>query len=97
MYQRSLPPLRDYSKLDIQGAEDEMNTSSFFYTQCWLEHLKGYTPQDVLEVCRQETEEGLTSDDLLRQVGLEYLMSSTDEIKKHNSFGLLKLMGQTTE
>jgi hypothetical protein len=97
VYTQTLPPIRDYSNLDIQGAEDEMNTSSFFYSQRWLEHLKGYTPQDILEVYGQATEEVPSDELLLRQVGLDYLMSSTKEINKHNSFGLLKLMGQTTE
>ena len=96
VYQQTLPLVRDYGKLDIQGAEDEMNTSSFFYTQRWLDHLDGYTPQDILEVYKEETE--VTAfEDLLRKVGLEYLRSSTREINKQNSFGLLRLMGQTTE
>lgn len=93
---QSLPPLRDYSKMEIKGAEDEMNTSSFFFTQRWLAHLDGYTPQDITEVT-QESSPDASYGKLLRQVAEEFLMITNVELRNHNSFGILKLMGQTTE
>ena len=96
VFTRSLPPLRDYSTMSIKGAEDEMNTSSFFFTQRWLEHLEGYTPMDVQEVLKP-----LTSDapygERLRQIAESFLEMANIAIKTQNSFGILRLMGQTTE
>jgi hypothetical protein len=93
---QSLPPLRDYSTMEIKGAEDEMNTSSFFHTQRWLSHLEGYSPDDISEVTKALTPEAAFGD-RLRQVSETFLLSANSEIKNHNSFGILKLMGQTTE
>jgi hypothetical protein len=93
---RSLPPLRDYSKMEIKGAEDEMNTSSFFFSQRWLAHLEGYSPEDISEVTRESSSEAPFGE-LLRRVGEEFLSLANAEIKNHNTFGILKLMGQTTE
>ena len=96
VFRRSLPPLREYSKLAIKGAEDEMNVSSFFYTQRWLGHLKGYTPEDILEVVKDSTPEVRFGENL-REVVEGFLSAANQAIKGHNSFGLLKLLGQTTE
>ena len=93
---QSLPPLRDYSKMEIKGAEDEMNTSSFFYTQRWLGHLEGHNPEDIKEVTLSSTPEAPFGE-RLRQVGELFLQDANAQIKNHNSFGILKLMGQTTE
>jgi len=82
--------------MEIKGADDEMNTLSFFYTQRWLAHLKGYTPADIQEVILQSTPEAPFGE-RLRQVAEEYLSLANENIKSHNSFGILKLMGQTTE
>ena len=95
LFSRSLPPLRDYSNMEIKGAEDEMNTSSFFYTHRWLHHLEGYTPTDIQEVTRDTSTE-VTYGELLRTVADEFLTLANESIKKENSFGILKLMGQTT-
>ena len=95
-FSRSLPPLRDYSKMEIKGAEDEMNTSSFFYTQRWIAHLKGYSPVDIQEVTLESTPEAPFGD-RLRLVAEEFLNQANNKIKNYNSFGILKLMGQTTE
>ena len=38
--------------MEIKGAENEMNTSSFFSREQWLGHLEGYTSDDILEVCK---------------------------------------------
>lgn len=73
-----------------------MNTSSFFFTQRWLAHLDGYTPQDITEVT-QESSPDASYGKLLRQVAEEFLMITNVELRNHNSFGILKLMGQTTE
>jgi hypothetical protein len=94
-YSRSLPPLRDYSTLQIKGAEDEMNTS-FFHTQRWISHLKGFTPSDIQEVIRESTPEAPYGE-RLRLVAETFLDISNREIKNQNSFGILRLMGQTTE
>jgi hypothetical protein len=94
-FSRSLPPLRDYSKMEIKGAEDEMNTSSFFYTQRWLAHIKGYTSEDLMEVIQTSTPEAPFGD-LLRQVAEQFLKEVNTNIKDHLSFGILRLMGQTT-
>ena len=93
---RSLPPLRDYSKMEIKGADDEMNTSSFFYSQRWLSLLEGYTPIEIQEVTVQSTPD-VQYGELLRRLVEEFLKDSNSEIKNHNSFGILKLMGQLTE
>lgn len=93
---QSLPPLRDYSKIGIKGAVDEMNTSSFFYSQRWLSHLEGYSAEDISEVIRDTTDEapyGVR----LRQVAETFLLKANTELKNHNTFGLPKLMAQTTE
>ncbi|KAF8801839.1 hypothetical protein BYT27DRAFT_7261632 [Phlegmacium glaucopus] len=95
-FSRSLPPLRDYSKMEIKGAEDEMNTSSFFFTQRWLAHLEGFSPEDVNEVTKQLSPDAPFGE-RLRQVAEEFLSLANAQIKKHNSFGILKLIGQTTE
>jgi hypothetical protein len=95
VFSRSLPPLRDYSKMEIKGAEDEMNTSSFFYTQRWLSHLEGYTPEDIQEVLLQTTLEAPYGE-RLREVAEGFLQMENNEIQRHNSFGILNLMGQTT-
>lgn len=95
-FSRSLPPLRDYSSMVIKGAEDEMNTSSFFYTQRWISHLEAYTPTDIQEVLQLSTRE-VSYGERLRKVAEEFLLLSNSEIKAYNSFGILKLMGQTTE
>jgi hypothetical protein len=95
-YRQSLPPLRDYSTMQIQGAENEMNTSSFFFTQRWIAHLKDYSPADVKEVMKDLVRDAPYGE-RLRQVGEDFLIRVNDEIKNYNSFGILKLMGQTTE
>ena len=92
---RSLPPLRDYSKMEIKGAEDEMNTSSFFYTQRWLHHIKGFTSEDIQEVVLITTPEAPYGG-LLRKVGEEFLKQANAKIKDFSSFGLLRSLGQTT-
>lgn len=96
VFTQSIPPLRDYSKMEILGAEDEMNTSSFFYTQRWLSHLKGYTAEDIQEATLGSTPEAPYGD-RLKHVAEEFLSQANAEIQKHSSFGILKLMGQTTE
>jgi len=95
-YSQSLPPLRDYSRMNIKGAEDEMNTSSFFYTQRWLRFLDGYTPEDMREVC-QTTAIDAPFGDRLREVGEVFLLRLNEQIQNYNTFGLLNLIGQTTE
>ena len=95
-YRQSLPALREYSKLEIKGAEDEMNVSSFFYKERWLDHLKGYTPEDIMEVCKDVTTEFPLAG-VLRKVAYEFLRRSNELIKRHSSFGLPRAMGQTTE
>jgi hypothetical protein len=95
-FSRSLPPLRDYSRMEIKGAEDEMNTSSFFYKQRWLFHLKDYTPQDIQEVLQESTPEAPYGE-LLRQVAEIFLKQANDDIQTHNSFGILIMIGRTTE
>ena len=95
-YSQSLPPLRDYSQMNIKGAEDEMNTSSFFYTQRWLRFLDGYKPEEIREVY-QMTATDAPFGDKLRAVGEAFLLRSNEDIEKHNTFGLLNLIGQTTE
>ena len=95
-FAKSLPPLRDYSLMKIKGAEDEMNISSFFHTSKWFHHLKGYTSKDVEEVLRASTPEARFGE-RLREVAQSYLSQANDELLKHNSFGILRTMGQTTE
>lgn len=73
-----------------------MSTSSFFHTQRWLGHLEGYTPEDINQVT-QQTAPDAPFGERLRQVAEEFLDHANEEIKNHNSFGILKLMGQTTE
>jgi hypothetical protein len=51
-YCQSLPPLCQYSKIEIKGAEDEMNLASFFYKEWWLDYLKGLSLEDVSEVLK---------------------------------------------
>jgi hypothetical protein len=95
-FSRSLPPLRDYSTMKIEGAEDDMNTSSFFYKQRWLFHLKDYTPVDIQEVLKKSSPDAPFGEGLL-QVGVEFLKLANNRIKNYQSFGLLNMMGQTTE
>jgi hypothetical protein len=95
-FSQSLPPLRDYSKMKIKGAEDEMNTSSYFYTQRWLKHLEGFSPEDIGQVTLTLSEEA-SFGDRLRQVAEEFLKNVNRELPNNSSFGILKLMGQTTE
>ena len=95
-FSRSLPPLRDYSNMEIKGAEDEMNTSSFFYTERWLSHLEGYSPKDIEEVLQYTTSEAPIGE-RLRSVAEEFLELANAKIKNYTSFGILKMMGQTTE
>jgi hypothetical protein len=83
--------------MEIKGAEDEMNTSSFFYTQRWLEHLEGFTPEDIQEVNKESAPDEVPFGERLREVAVEFLSQANAEIKKHNSFGILRVMGQTTE
>ena len=59
-------------------------------------HPYGYTPMDIQEVLTQSTSE-VTFGERLRQVAEEFLGLANNEIKNQNSFGILKLMGQTTE
>lgn len=80
----------------IQGAEDEMNTSSFYYTLRWIGHLEGYTPADIREVTLDSTEEAPFGK-RLRQVAEEFLNNVNEQLENHHSFGFLRLMGQTTE
>lgn len=95
-FSRSLPPLRDYSTMKIEGAEDEMNTSSFFFKQRWLYHLKDYTSVDIQEALQSSSPEAPFGGPL-RQVGVAFLKGANSEIKNFQSFGLLNMMGQTTE
>ena len=95
-FARSLPPLCDYSTMEIKGAEDEMNTSSFFYTERWLSHLEGYSPKDVQEVLLLSTNEAPYGE-RLRMVAEQFLDLANAKIKSYTSFGILKMMGQTTE
>ena len=93
---QSLLPLHDYLKMKIKGAEDEMNTSSFFYTQHWLAHLDRYSPEVIKEVT-QESSPGTPYGECLCQVTEEFLMMTNVKIWNHNSFWILKLMRQTTK
>lgn len=94
-FRQSMPPLREYSKMAIKGAEDEMNTSTFFYKERWLEYLKGYSTEDILEAIKDSTPE-VPFGPLLRRVARQFLADSCAMIKEFNSFGLPKLLGQTT-
>lgn len=51
-FHRGITPARNYSTLPVQVPENSSNLSSFFYNDGWLEHIKGYTPQDLYEACR---------------------------------------------
>jgi len=82
--------------MEIKGAEDEMNTSSFFYKERWLNHLKGYSPEDTAQLCVDDDPKAPFGP-LLRRVSHEFLVRSNQELKKHTSFGLPKLIGQTTD
>ena len=95
-FSRSLPPLRDYSKMEIKETEDEMNTSSFYYMQRWLAHLEGYTPEDINEATRSSSPEAPYGEKL-REIGELFLASVNTQLQDHDTFGILKLMGQTTE
>ena len=95
VYRQTFPPPRQYSKMEIKGAEDEMNTSSFFFREGWLGHVEGYKPEDILEVCKASTSE-VAYGDLLRKVMLALFVEMDKELRKHSYFGLPSLMGQTT-
>lgn len=64
--------------------------------QKWIPYLEPYTSEEVLEVCKISSLEAPYGE-LLRKVAEQFLLRMNKEIKNHNSFGLLKLMGQTTE
>ena len=95
VYRQTFPAPRQYSKMEIKGAEDEMNTSSFFSRERWLGHLEGYTPDDILEVCKISAGE-VGYGDFLRKGMLVLFVEMDKELQNHSSFGLPLLMGQTT-
>ena len=95
-YRKHVPSLPEYTKMEIAGAEDEMNIASFFYKERWLRHLKDYTTDDVLEACKDATPD-VSYGALLREVSYLFLLRANRELENHSSFGLPRLMGQTTE
>ena len=90
--------------MQIKGAKDEMNTSSFSFREGWLGHVEEYKPKDILEVCKASTSEVTYGDllrkvmygDLLWKVMLALFVKMDKELRKHTYFWLPSLMGQTT-
>jgi len=95
-FQSGITPARDYSKLPVPIAEDRSNMSSFFYSDGWLEHIKGHTPEQLFDARRpheNDDKHGVT----LRQAAHRYLFKIQPDIQDHILFGLLKDIGSMHE
>lgn len=87
-----ITPAWYYAKLPLPVPENRSNLSSFFYKNGWLDHIKGYTPEDLYEARRlhQEVEK---HGDALCKAAQRYLTDIQDQIQDHVVFGLLKDIG----
>jgi len=94
-FRQGITPTRDYSKIPVPVPEDRANLSSFFYRDGWLEHVKGYTPQDLIEARRSHKEEEYGED--LRKAAKRYIADVQDKIRVNGIFGLLKDIGSTDQ
>ncbi len=52
VFASGLEPLPDYSKIPIYGIEDQQNLDSFLHSSMWLDVVKGFTPEEVVEAVR---------------------------------------------
>lgn len=58
VFESTLPPAPDYSKLPMQTAEDELNLNQFAYREGWTKYLGENTPTDIIEACRSPENDG---------------------------------------
>ena len=95
-FQSGITPVRDYSKLPVPIAEDRSNMSTFFYSDGWLEHIKGHTPQNLFDARRPHGDDDMHGD-VLRKAAERYLSDIQPDIQEHIVFGLLKDIGSVHE
>lgn len=91
LFVRDLPPAHDYSKNPIQGPEDNMNLSSFYYKDGWLDHVAGFTPSDLQEA-RRNSETDEPAGDILRTLAQRFLQETQKDIANYNAFGLMRTL-----
>ncbi|THH14399.1 hypothetical protein EUX98_g9617, partial [Antrodiella citrinella] len=100
-YNQSIMIVRDYSKHAVAQAEDEMNMQSFFHDDGWLYPLTGLIPADIADARRTHLTGAEHPIEVLGpqllQLAEQYLGSIQAFITEHITFGLMSVLGQTTE
>lgn len=92
LFMDNLGGIRDYANVPVRLPEDEMNLSSFYHRDGWLQHLGGYTAVDLSEAYRASTSED-PGGDILRDLAYRYLKHAQENIKVHSGFGLMRALG----
>jgi len=92
LFMDNLGGIRDYANMPVRLPEDEMNLSSFYHRDGWLQHLEGYTAADLSEAYRASTSED-PGGEILRNLAYRYLREAQENIKTHSGFGLMRALG----
>jgi hypothetical protein len=91
-FRQGITPSRDYSKIAVLVPENHSNLSSFFHRDGWLEHVKGYLPQDLFEARRVHRDDEKHGEGL-RKAARRYIANIQDKIQENMAFGLMKDVG----
>ena len=92
LFMDNLGGIRDYANMPVRLPEDEMNLSSFYHRDGWLQHLEGFTAADLSEAYRRSTSED-SGGEILQKLAYRYLKESQENIKIHSGFGLMRALG----
>jgi len=95
-FQRGITPSCDYSKLPIPVPENRSNLSSFFYNDGWLDHIRGFCPEELYEARRPHRDHEIHGE-ILRKAAKRYIEDIQRKIQENVVFGALKDIGSTDE
>lgn len=94
VFQKTLPPPVNYSKEAIMSAGDEQNLDSFIFRERWLDAVKGYLPEDIVDSTRLPDADTEPWGKVLQQAAHRSVARLQDHIDQTGAFGLTMLVAQ---
>ena len=91
-----LPPPDDPSTALLVKPAHNQDLGTFAHREHWLDHIKGYTPEDIADMVRAAASVDAPLQ-LLRRHVVQYIVDTQDLIGKHASFGIPKRFAQIGE
>ena len=91
-----LPPPDDPSTTLLVKPAHNQDLGTFAHRERWLDHIKGYAPEDIADMVRAAAAVDAPLQ-LLRRHVVQYIVDTQDLISKHASFGIPKRFAQVGE